>query len=180
MKRATACGACTPCRSRARRAEVADLELGQPALCRESVPLGGRHRTAPPRLSAAGRQTDDPSRKWPVRLAVFRLGDEEEKCFAGWQLASATAWMRELAGPATALARGTSSERVVDRSAHACFPRAKHERDLGSARRLVVVRSASDVVAGETRARTKRKRARALSRGLRRASASPFARAGKP
>jgi hypothetical protein len=31
MKRATACGACTPCRGRARQAEVADLELGQDA-----------------------------------------------------------------------------------------------------------------------------------------------------
>jgi hypothetical protein len=30
------------------------------------------------------------------------------------------------------LALRTSSERVVDRSAHACFARAKHERDLGA------------------------------------------------
>ena len=30
---------------------------------------------------------------------------------------------------------------MVDRSAHACFARAKHERDIGSARRLDVVRS---------------------------------------
>jgi phosphoglycerate dehydrogenase-like enzyme len=33
----------------------------------------------------------------------------------------------------------TTSTRVVDRSADACFARAKHERDLGSARRLDVV-----------------------------------------
>jgi hypothetical protein len=37
----------------------------------------------------------------------------------------------------------TPSERVADRSAHACFARAKHERDLGSARRVDVVRGAS-------------------------------------
>src|SRR5215218_3228089 len=34
--------------------------------------------------------------------------------------------------PSTFVAhQGTSSERAVDRSAHACFARAKHERDLG-------------------------------------------------
>ena len=37
--------------------------------------------------------------------------------------------------------QGTSTERVVDRSARSCFARAKHERDLGSARRLVVVQA---------------------------------------
>src|SRR3954466_3221035 len=42
------------------------------------------------------------------------------------------------------LAQRTSSERVVDRSAHACFARAKHERYLGSARRLVLVPSGGE------------------------------------
>jgi hypothetical protein len=52
-------------------------------------------------------------------------------------------------GPTSRRARGrcdacaSDDERVVDRSAHAYFVRAKHARDLGSARRLVVVRSAS-------------------------------------
>jgi hypothetical protein len=40
-----------------------------------------------------------------------------------------------------ALSPWTRSTRVVDRSADACFAWAKHERDLGSARRLDVVHS---------------------------------------
>ena len=39
----------------------------------------------------------------------------------------------------------TSSERVFDRSAHACLARAKHERDLGSARRSDVVLGSSQI-----------------------------------
>src|SRR5215212_4424552 len=57
------------------------------------------------------------------------------------------------AGPSSPwLALRTTSERVVDRSAHACFARAKHERDLGSARRLVVVQGARDTSRSGTHA----------------------------
>jgi hypothetical protein len=46
---------------------------------------------------------------------------------------------RSLESANASLARWTSTERVVDRSAHACFARAKHERYLGSAGRFVFV-----------------------------------------
>src|SRR3954454_25381140 len=59
----------------------------------------------------------------------------------------ANCWFRVKGGVPVrlvSLAPWASSERVVDRSAHACFARTKHWPDLGSARRSVVVRCARD------------------------------------